>query len=202
MSDIRIALRALAKSPGFTAAAVVSLALGIGANPPSQPRQHRASGAPPLTRSSRRARAPWRSPVRASGVLPAIREELRRMHPDVPAGGVADLETQIADSLGPRRFPMYFLAPFSVTALLLAAVGAYGHLPGGAPAAAGDRRADRARRGAARRPMRTLLFQVAPGDPVSVGAGAAVVVAIALVAAWIPARRAMRTDPIAALSQE
>ncbi|MEP6768727.1 MAG: FtsX-like permease family protein [Acidobacteriota bacterium] len=52
------------------------------------------------------------------------------------------------------------------------------------------------------RAMRTLLFQVAPGDPVSVGAGAAVVVAIALLAAWLPARRATKIDPITALRQE
>ena len=172
-----------------------------------------------------------RTSGRGGSVIATLREELRRMDPEVPIGGVADLEKLITASLGPRRFPMYFLAPFSVIALLLAGVGVYGVISlavrqrrreigvrialGAAPRDVLGLVLSRAFRLAAAgalagigaaffatRAMRTLLFQVAPDDPVSVGAGAAVVVAVALLAAWLPARRATRTDPITALRQE
>jgi putative ABC transport system permease protein len=55
---------------------------------------------------------------------------------------------------------------------------------------------------AAARVLRSLLFQVAPGDPVSVAAAGAVLCAVALAASAIPARRAARVDPNVALRQE
>ncbi|MEP7132876.1 MAG: ABC transporter permease [Acidobacteriota bacterium] len=172
--------------------------------------------------------------VRAShgaALLPAIRSELRRIDPDVPMDRIADLDRMMTDSLGPRRFPMYFLAPFSATALLLAAVGVYGVISlavsqrrreigvrialGAAPSdvlrlvlsrafllAALGAVAGTAVALVATRAMRTLLFRVAPGDPVALAAGALIVVSIALLAAWLPARRATRTDPMTALKQE
>jgi len=47
-----------------------------------------------------------------------------------------------------------------------------------------------------------LVFQMKPGDPLIEGAAAVVLVVVALGAAWIPARRAARMDPMAALRNE
>ncbi len=50
--------------------------------------------------------------------------------------------------------------------------------------------------------LRSLLFGVAPGDPVALGAASIILVAIAALATWIPARRASRVDPAEALRAE
>ena len=50
--------------------------------------------------------------------------------------------------------------------------------------------------------MRSLLFEVNPTDPLTFAAIAALLVAVALAACYIPARRAMRVDPIVALRYE
>jgi ABC-type lipoprotein release transport system permease subunit len=47
--------------------------------------------------------------------------------------------------------------------------------------------------------MRTLLFDVSPTDPLTLGAVAMLLLAIAVAAAWVPARRAARVDPVEAL---
>ena len=47
--------------------------------------------------------------------------------------------------------------------------------------------------------VEALLFQLAPRDPLTFGGAAAVLVAVGVVAAWLPASRAARIDPVAAL---
>jgi len=172
--------------------------------------------------------------VRGTAALPRmapIREVLRGLDPEIAPDRIAALDDLLKESLGGRRFPMYFLAPFSVTALLLAAVGVYGILSLavaqrfreiGIRMALGAQSRDVIRlvvAGAARvvaigglagavlalagaRAIRSLLFGVAPGDPATVAAAAATVLAAALLAAWIPARRAAKADPVVALRQE
>jgi len=50
--------------------------------------------------------------------------------------------------------------------------------------------------------VRALLFEVSPGDPISLAAAIAALVITAALAAWIPARRAAGVDPMAALREE
>ena len=55
---------------------------------------------------------------------------------------------------------------------------------------------------AATRALRSMLFGVTPLDPVSLAAGPALLTVIALLACYIPARRALRVDPLTALREE
>jgi ABC-type antimicrobial peptide transport system permease subunit len=126
---------------------------------------------------------------------------------------------------------MLFLGPFSLAALLLAAIGIYGVLAFavrertrelGIRLALGAQRRDVLRlvlgRAAAltacglaagagvallaTRAMRSLLFGVEPADPVTFAVVAAGVAAMALLASWLPARRASRIDPNDALRSQ
>ena len=52
------------------------------------------------------------------------------------------------------------------------------------------------------RTMRSLLFETSPNDPLTIGGVALLLVAIATLASYIPARRATRVDPLVALRQD
>ena len=126
------------------------------------------------------------------------------------------------------RFNALLLGIFAVAALLLSAIGLYGVMAASVRqrqseigvrlalgATAGDVRRLVLGEGlrlavagaiaglvlafAATRVLRGLLFETEPLDPVSLGAAALVLVGAAIVATWLPARRAMRVDPIEVL---
>jgi len=130
-----------------------------------------------------------------------------------------------------RRFSMLLLASFAVIALFLAAVGLYGvvaYTVSQRTQEIGVRMAIGAQRGdvlsmvvgggmklalvgvaiglaaamALSRALDTMLFEVAPSDPTSYAATAIVLLVVAALACYIPARRAMRVDPIVALRAE
>jgi ABC-type antimicrobial peptide transport system permease subunit len=137
----------------------------------------------------------------------------------------------ISRSLDSRRFAMILLSLFAAVALLLATIGIYGvmsYVVSQRTREIGIRIALGAQRHevlklvfgeAARmtfagvlvgliaaavltRLIRTLLFDVSPTDPLTFGGVAVLLAAIAFAASYIPARRAMRVDPIVALRYE
>ena len=141
------------------------------------------------------------------------------------------METIVHNSTGSRRFPMLLLSAFSVLALVLAAVGIVGVVSHsvvqrtheiGLRMALGALERDVLRMIVAQgariavagvgiglvaalvltRAMTTLLFGVSPFDPVTLAAVAGVLVMIALVACYLPARRAASVDPMVALRHE
>ena len=164
-------------------------------------------------------------------LLPAIRGQVKALDPTIAIERPATLEGLLAQSLEGRRLPMIFLGPFSAAALLLAAVGIYGVLAFavrdrtrelGIRITLGAQRSDVLRlvltraalltgaglaAGAtaalfATRSMRSLLFGVEPADPATFAAVALGVAAVAFAASWLPARRAVRIDPVRALKSE
>jgi len=160
-----------------------------------------------------------------------IRDVIRSLDPGLPIYDVATMTELVGRSAAPRRFVMRLLAGFAAAALLLAAVGLYGvvsHGVGqrtreiGIRVALGARRADVMRlvfsSGAATvgaglavgvaaavalmRFLRSVLYEVSPSDPVALAGAAVVLALVALAAHWLPARRAARLDPVAALKSE
>ena len=157
----------------------------------------------------------------------ALREAVRRYDPDV-ALSVSSLVASVADSIADRRFLLTLVAGFAGLALLLAATGIYSVLSQavaqrtseigirmalGADAARVVRLMIRGAMtsvllgaaigiGAALATMRLLenfLFGVRPLDPAAFALAVAVLIAVAVIAAYLPARRATRVDPLAAL---
>ena len=161
----------------------------------------------------------------------AIRGSFADLDASVGLGEFITLEGAYRDALAGPRFLAALMAAFAAVALLLAAIGVYGVIAYGVGQRRrefGIRMAlgARARRVAAEvvgegaalaavgvglglagalvlsRALRSLLFGVSASDPLVLAAGAAVLLAVALLASWIPARRAVRVDPSEALRQE
>jgi predicted lysophospholipase L1 biosynthesis ABC-type transport system permease subunit len=169
--------------------------------------------------------------VEPAGLVAAIRDEVKAMDKDQPLGNVRTLEALVAESVAPRRFSLLLVGVFAVVALLLGAVGLYGVLSYVVAQRAreiGIRMALGARPGdvlkliisqgmtlalagiavgtaaafALTRLMRSLLFGVSATDPLTFGLIALVLLVVALLACYLPARRAMRVDPLIALRCE
>jgi putative ABC transport system permease protein len=169
------------------------------------------------------------SPVAA--VAPLIAERLRRVDPNVRVLRVATLGRLLDQRLARPRFNALLTAIFGTTALFLAAVGLYAvmavyvrlrereigiRVALGATAArvravvVGEA-ARLAIAGVAiglgvaamsSRLLRGLLFEVDPLDPVAIAGAAAALVGAAIIACYLPARRAMRVNPIIMLRAE
>jgi putative ABC transport system permease protein len=164
----------------------------------------------------------------SDGLPEILRRTVATLDPAQPIGGLGPLAEQVRSTLGPERFLSGLLAAFAAVALLLAAVGLYGVMAYsvgqrtreiGIRMAVGARPRDAMglvlRQGALliagglvigaalawglSRLLTGLLYGVAPGDPATLAATAALLVATSLVAAYLPARRAARVDPVAAL---
>jgi putative ABC transport system permease protein len=172
-----------------------------------------------------------RTNARPESLEEPIRREVQSVDPNLPVFGVRTLDSVVSESLASRRFAMRLIVFFAATALLLAGVGIYGVMAyfvsqrtreigirvalGAAPRHISRLILGRGMAltatgialgiiGAAAftRFLSTLIFGVAPMDPLTFVMGAAVLGGVALAACYIPARRAMRVDPMVALRYE
>ncbi|MGH9939236.1 MAG: FtsX-like permease family protein, partial [Blastocatellia bacterium] len=161
----------------------------------------------------------------------AIRRQAQAVDPTVAVDRIAPMRELLSDSLAQRRFTMLLLGAFALVALLLASVGVYGVMAYsvtqrtreiGMRLALGAQRGDVLRLvmkqglklasvGVAigmlvsfvsARLMKDLLFGVSATDPLTFVAIALLLTAAALLACWIPARRAAKVDPMVALRCE
>ena len=172
-----------------------------------------------------------RSSGGTAGVASAVRAEVRALDPDLPIDEVRPLKDVVSDSVAEPRFRMVLLGAFALTALLLAAVGVYGLISYsvtqrtreiGIRVALGARPAQVSvpimREGlalaalgmgiglagafAATRLLATFLFEVEATDPLTFAAVTGLLLGVALVACYVPSRRALRVDPLTALRAE
>jgi putative ABC transport system permease protein len=164
-------------------------------------------------------------------VAGALRHEILQEDPTQAVADVQTMEQVVSDSLLLRRLSMSMLAVFAGLALLLAAVGIYGLTAYsvsrrtreiGLRMALGADRGNILRlvvgRGLAiaatgvalgipgalgiARLMRGMLYGIGPSDPLVFAGVAGLLIAIAAVASYVPARRAVRVDPVVALKYE
>jgi ABC-type antimicrobial peptide transport system permease subunit len=168
-----------------------------------------------------------RTRVAPQSLAAAVRAAVREQGKEVPVT-TDTMEERLARSVADRRFVMLVLTSFGVVALMLAAVGIYGVLSYavarrtkeiGVRVALGAQTTSVlgmvvgdsmrpvawgallgiAGALAVSRVLRGLVYGVGVTDPVSFGAAAGTLAVVALVASWIPARRASKVDPIVAL---
>ncbi len=164
-------------------------------------------------------------------VLPAVHARLREVAPNSPITREHPLAAVVSESIAQPRFYTLLIASFALLGVALAAVGLYGLVSYsvslrtheiGMRISLGALPAQIVRMvigqgltlisvgvvaGVAislmvTRVLRGFLFGVSPTDPATLGAITVVLVTVALVACWLPARRATRVDPLVALRHE
>jgi putative ABC transport system permease protein len=169
--------------------------------------------------------------VEPLGMAAAVRRAVWEIDKDQPVSNIKTMEDVLSDSIARQRFSMLLLGIFAAVALVLAAVGIYGVMSYsvaqrtheiGIRMALGARRLDVLKLtvghslklvligvviglGAAfalTRVMASLLFGVGATDPATFAAISVVLICVALLASYIPARRATRIDPMVALRYE
>jgi len=171
---------------------------------------------------------PMGDPLSIAG---AVREAVRNVDPDVAIVRMRTMRELLAESVSSRRFQMLLASTFAGCSLVLAGLGIYGvvscsvtrrtkeigirtafgalprHVYGMVlrqamtPVAIGLL-AGVAGALAAGRFLRSLLYEISPYDPWILAGAAAATILVAVAAAWLPARRAAKTDPMAALRCE
>jgi putative ABC transport system permease protein len=167
----------------------------------------------------------------AASLVPAIRSAIWSVDKDQPIGRTATMQTLVTASQAQRRFAMIIIEAFALVALLLAAIGLYGVLAGsvterrreigvrvalGATPAMILRLVVRQGLGltlvgvaggilgaiAASRALISLLFATSRLDPTTYLEASALLVAISIIACWLPAWRAAHVDPAITLRAE
>jgi putative ABC transport system permease protein len=161
----------------------------------------------------------------------SIRNQLSAIEPNEPVNQIVTMDESLSDSVAGRRFQMFLLGVFAAVALIIATVGIYGVISYavslrtheiGIRMALGAQASDVLRmviwRGmslalmgvtvglaaalALTRVMKNLLFEVSATDPATFALIALLLVGVALIASYIPARRATKVDPLLAIRHE
>ena len=164
-------------------------------------------------------------------LVPAIKRELHDLDPDQAFADISTMESNIAKSLGSRHMMMSLLGEFALVALVLASVGLYGVMALtvtqrtrelGIRLALGAQRADVFRLVLSQgmllvvcgliigllgavgvsRVLQSVLYGVGGSDALALTFALFVLALVALIACWLPARRATRVDPMVALRAE
>ena len=172
-----------------------------------------------------------RGDLNASAIPEEVRAMVQSVNPELPVYGAQTLDDAVSASLEQRRFSMDIVAAFAMTALLLAGLGIYGvisYIVSERTQEIGIRLALGAQRGKimamvlrqglglamagaalglvgsliVSHLMAGLLYGVMPTDPLTFVGVTLVLTGVALAACYIPARRAMRVDPMIALRYE
>lgn len=172
-----------------------------------------------------------RATVKPAALAPAIRSAVRELDPGSPPPKVTALDDVFAEQVAEPRFYMMLLDSFAALGLVLAATGVYGVIAytvahrthefgvrlalgarpydiilmvvgSGARVIAAGAIAGLAGALAATRLLSSLLFEVKPNDPWTLAATMVLLIAIALVACWLAARRASKVDLNVALRGE
>lgn len=167
-------------------------------------------------------------PLRIAAV---VRSEIQSMDKTVAKFGITTVERQLGEQTAERRFDLSLIGLFSVIALMLSAVGIYGLMHYFVIQRAqeiGVRMALGARYGnviflvlrqglalasigalvgiigafALTKTLSSLLYGITPTDPVTFALAPALLIGVAALACWLPARRAARMDPLSALRQD
>jgi putative ABC transport system permease protein len=166
-----------------------------------------------------------------AALAPAVEQEIHAIDKDLPVFSIWTMDQLLGNSIAQRRLTLVLLASFAALALLLAAVGIYGVISYavrqrthefGIRLALGARARDVLalilKQGlkltligiglgllaayALTRLLESLLFGVRPTDALTFGVIVVVLLGVALLACWIPARRATKVDPLVALRHE
>jgi predicted permease len=163
-----------------------------------------------------------------AALISSLKARIWEADPTMVVHDAATLDSLVAQSLAPRRFVMQIVGSLSGLAFLLAAIGIYGMLSFSTGQRTGEiglrlamgAGADRIMRMvigegmmlagigvtigfvaalAMRRGIAALLYGVSPADPLTLAGTAALLLAVALIACYMPARRATKIDPLTAL---
>jgi predicted permease len=169
-----------------------------------------------------------RTRIEADVLARPVRAQALRVDPDQPVHSVTNMERLLDDNLQQDRFAMLFVALFAAAGLVIAATGLYALLAYMVVQRRGEiavRMAIGASSSVVARSIvmesltlalvgcvvgsfgvaavsrlaKSMLFGVAPQDPLTIGMTAAVLLGAVLAASWLPARRAARINPVSAM---
>jgi len=172
-----------------------------------------------------------RTSVQPETIVSAVSRELHALDPEIPLGEISTMERHLADQTADSRFTTVLLGLIAVLGMILAIIGVYGVVSYlvaqrthelGVRVALGASAADVLwlvlRHGitigllgvglglagalAAREILAGMLYDVSASDPWTLGCGSIILLVVVLIATAIPARRAMRVDPVLALRSE
>jgi putative ABC transport system permease protein len=178
----------------------------------------------PLTFTVRTATDP-------ASLVPLIRREVDAMDPGVPIAGASTLQSYVSDAMAPTRFMLALIGVFAALALVLASLGLYGVISYsvrqrtreiGVRMAFGAREGDVLKLVLAQgvvlagsgillgllasvplaRVVRSFLVGVSPTDPLTFVGIPAILLGVAVLASYLPARRASTVDPVEALRDD